>query len=94
MRPLLEEGPSNPPWHSSQYQALPPVYAQNASLEIAWTRVVAEDRSIAGRVLTPFLTEGHEGFDVNRPHDWRLAEEFVGTGAASLPEVEEPPFTE
>ena len=29
-----------PPWHSTPYQALPPVYVQNASLEIAWTRVV------------------------------------------------------
>ena len=37
MRPLLSGGPVNPPWHSMPYQALPPVYVQNASLEIAWT---------------------------------------------------------
>ena len=39
------------PWHSTPYQALPPVYVQNASLEIAWTRVVLERRTIAGDVL-------------------------------------------
>ena len=53
------------PWHSTPYQALPPVYVQNASLEIAWTRVVLERRTIAGDVLVPFLTEGYEGFDIN-----------------------------
>jgi CMP-N,N'-diacetyllegionaminic acid synthase len=87
MHPLLPLGPAAPPWHSSQYQALPPVYVQNASLEIAWSRVVAETGTIAGEVLTPFLTEGHEGFDVNRPRDWALAEELVARGDAVLPPV-------
>ena len=40
MVPLLPMGPAEQPWHSSQYQSLFEVYAQNASLEIAWTRVV------------------------------------------------------
>ena len=65
MFPLLPFGPETQPWHSTPYQALPPVYVQNASLEIAWTRVVGERRSIAGDVLVPFLTEGYEGFDIN-----------------------------
>ncbi len=61
-----EGGPrEEQPWHSTPYQALPPVYVQNASLEIAWTRVVRERRTIAGDVLVPFLTEGYEGFDIN-----------------------------
>ena len=55
------------PWHSTPYQALPPVYVQNASLEIAWTSVVFERHSIAGDVLVPFITEGYEGFDINDP---------------------------
>ena len=38
--PLLPFGPAEQPWHSSQYPSLPPVYVQNASLEIAWSRVV------------------------------------------------------
>src|SRR5262249_15748986 len=64
MVPLMKPSdPSAPPWHSTPYQALPPVYVQNASLEIAWTRTVKETRTIAGNVLVPFLTEGYEGFD-------------------------------
>jgi CMP-N,N'-diacetyllegionaminic acid synthase len=92
MTPLLPIGPAEQPWHSSQYPSLPEVYVQNASLEIAWTRVVFEQRTIAGVVLMPFLTEGYEGFDVNRPYDWRLAEELVAAGEARLPAVPQPPY--
>jgi len=87
MVPLLPLGPPNQPWHSSQYQALPEVYVQNASLEIAWSRVVFETRTIAGNVLMPFFTEEYEGFDVNTPYDWNLAEHLVQTGKAVLPEI-------
>ena len=90
MTPLLPLSPPEQPWHSSQYPALPEVYVQNASLEIAWTRVVHETRTIAGTVLMPFVTEGYEGFDVNHPYDWGLAEELVRTGAATLPGVDAP----
>ena len=72
------------PWHSTPYQALPPVYVQNASLEIAWTRVVFERRTIAGDVLVPFLTEGYEGFDINDPYDWMVAERLLADGAVQL----------
>src|SRR5205823_3384260 len=54
MMPLLPLGPPELPWHSSQYQALPEVWVQNASLEIAWSRVVWEGRTIAGHVVMPF----------------------------------------
>ena len=66
------------------YQALPPIYVQNASLEIAWTRVVTETRTIAGNVLVPFLTEGYEGFDINDPHDWIIAERLLADAAIAL----------
>ena len=56
------------PWHSSQYPSLPEVYVQNASLEIAWTRVPLEGGTIAGTVLMPFLTRDYEGYDVNSPY--------------------------
>lgn len=87
MTPLLPISPADLPWHSTPYQALPEVYAQNASLEIAYSRVVFEGRTIAGEVVMPFLTQGYEGFDVNRPYDWALAEELVKTGQAKLPEM-------
>jgi CMP-N,N'-diacetyllegionaminic acid synthase len=80
------------PWHSTPYQALPLVYVQNASLEIAWTRVVTDDRTIAGDVFVPFITEGHEGFDINDPYDWKVAELLLQDGAAALPRVTQEPY--
>jgi N-acylneuraminate cytidylyltransferase len=79
--------PFEQPWHSTPYQALPPVYVQNASLEIAWTRVVRERRTIAGDVLVPFLTEGYEGFDINDEYDWMMAERLLADGAVTLPPI-------
>jgi len=90
MRPLLDDGGINPPWHSTPYQALPAVYSQNASLEIAWSRVLLESGTIAGRKIIPFLTEGWEGFDINRPEDWLLAEVLIERRLAALPPVRSP----
>jgi len=87
MFPLLPFGPETQPWHSTPYQALPLVYVQNASLEIAWTRVVRARRSIAGDVLVPFLTEGYEGFDINDAYDWMVAERLLADGLVRLPEL-------
>jgi CMP-N-acetylneuraminic acid synthetase len=93
MRPLLTQPePRTPPWHSTPYQALPRVYVQNASLEIAWTRVALDTHTIAGDVLTPFITEGYEGFDINDPHDWMIAEKLLADGAVALPRVVQEPF--
>ena len=92
MMPLLPIGPAEQPWHSSQYQSLPEVYVQNASLEIAWTRVVLQDRTIAGNVLMPFFTDDYEGFDVNNPYDWSLAEHLVSIEGVALPAVAQSPY--
>lgn len=94
MVPLLPLGPRSQPWHSSQYAALPEVYVQNASLEIAWSRVVWEQRTIAGDRLMPFLTEGDEGVDINDAEDWWYAEHLLFRGEGHLPEVVEAPFSE
>jgi CMP-N,N'-diacetyllegionaminic acid synthase len=80
------------PWHSTPYQALPPVFVQNASLEIAWTRIVLEKRSLAGDVLVPFVTEGYEGFDINDPTDWMIAERLVADGTVALHEIKQAPY--
>ncbi len=92
MVPLLPLTPPEQPWHSSQYQSLPEVYAQNASLEIAWSRVVFEGRTIAGNVLMPFFTKDYEGFDVNSAYDWNLAEHLVDSGQARLPSIPQSPY--
>lgn len=85
--PLLPFGPATQPWHSSQMPSLPEVWVQNASLEIAWTRVALDGRTIAGSTIVPFVTEGHEGFDINDQSDWWLAEELVRREQVGLPAV-------
>ena len=80
------------PWHSSQYAALPEIYAQNASLEIAWSRVALETGSIAGESILPFVSQGLEGFDINEPVDWLLAEHYLDCGEARLPTIKISPF--
>lgn len=88
--PLLDDGGADPPWHSRPYQSLPPIYVQNASLEIAMTRVISETGTIAGRAVRPFLCRGDEGFDLNDPSDWLLLETLLADGDARLPEVRSP----
>ncbi len=90
--PLLPLSPSVQPWHSTPYQSLPEVYVQNASLEIACTRVVFEGRTIAGNTLVPFFTRDYEGFDVNQPLDWQMAEEIVRRSQARLPVITKAPY--
>lgn len=87
MLPLLPLEHDGVPWHSSQYAALPAVYMQDASLEIAWTRTVRRLGSIAGQAIVPFFSQGFEGFDINEPDDWVLAQHYLDTGAARLPAV-------
>lgn len=91
MTPLLLS-PQGVPWHSTPYQALPPVYVQNASLEIAYTRVVFEEHSITGNILSPFITTDTEGFDINNEMDWLVAEILVGRNPELLPVITLPPY--
>jgi CMP-N,N'-diacetyllegionaminic acid synthase len=86
MTPLLHQ-PSDRPWHSSQLAALPKVYVQNASLEMAWSRVVFDTHTIAGSRIKPFFTEGREGFDINTRDHWIVADEIVRSGEAALPAI-------
>jgi len=84
MLPLIPFGPERQPWHSTPYQALPEVYVQNASLEMAWTRVPVQTHTIAGSAIVPFITQGYEGFDINNPEDWALAERLMEEGSIDL----------
>ena len=90
MRPLLDQSHLEVAWHAGQYKALPEVYVQNSALEIAWTRVVSQTGTREGRVVTPFFTRGHEGFNVDDEEDWARARALVDAGEASLPKVERP----
>jgi CMP-N,N'-diacetyllegionaminic acid synthase len=82
MRPLLPQPAEGTPTYSSQTKALPPVYVQNSSLEIAWSRVLSGERpEIAGDRIAPFLTEGVEGFSIDYPDDLERAQALVAAGA-------------
>ena len=88
MRPVMSNPePAATPWHSMPYQALPSVFVQNASLEIARTAAPLRADTISGVVIMPFVTEGLEGFDINGPDDWILAEHHAREHPELLPAV-------
>jgi CMP-N,N'-diacetyllegionaminic acid synthase len=89
MAPLLAQ-PDAVPLHSRQYKALPPVYVQSSSLEIAWTRVVIDHDSISGERVAPFFGDELESFSIDYPDDWRLAEDLAARNRESLPTVPAP----
>jgi CMP-N,N'-diacetyllegionaminic acid synthase len=92
MLPLMPFSNGTTPWHSSQYAALPEIYAQDASLEMAWTRLPLEQGTIAGEAVVPFVSQGLEGFDINEPEDWILAEHYIDAGLVNPPDVRRPPY--
>jgi CMP-N-acetylneuraminic acid synthetase len=87
LQPLLPFDEGGVPWHSRQYHTLPEVWVQNASLEIAWTRVVTVTHSISGNVIAPFFTEGYEGEDVNSESDWERLESLIARGQVTMPQL-------
>lgn len=92
MLPVMPFTNGTTPWHSSQYTALPEIYAQDASLEIAWSRIALEHNTIAGETIIPFISKGLEGFDINEPEDWLLAEHYLANEEARLPAIGHPPY--
>jgi CMP-N,N'-diacetyllegionaminic acid synthase len=93
MLPVMPFSNGSTPWHSSQYTALPEIYAQDASLEIAWSRIALEQNTIAGEAIIPFISQGLEGFDINQPEDWLLAEHYLANGEASLPAISQAAYS-
>jgi CMP-N-acetylneuraminic acid synthetase len=92
MMPLLPLTPEKQPWHSTQMAALPEVWVQNASLEIAWSRVIFDGLNIAGVSIMPFFTDEVEGFDINNQYDWDYAQAMVAQGKFALPPVAQAPY--
>lgn len=92
MLPLLPFNNGSTPWHSSPFSALPEIFAQDASLEIAWSRVPLEQNSIAGEAIIPFVSQGYEGFDINELEDWWMAERLLDTQSTILPNISTQPY--
>lgn len=55
-------------------QALPPVLAQNASLEISFTNTVFNKKTHTENNIYPFYTEDCEGLDIHNAEDFMYAE--------------------
>lgn len=92
MKPLLDQSHLDVAWHAGQYQALPKVYIQNSSLEIAWVKTVEKYNSREGKVIAPFITEATEGFAIDYKYDLMVAEKMVELGEAALPKIDKDPF--
>jgi hypothetical protein len=80
--PALPPAGGRDPTHSRQTAALPEVWVQDSSLEIAWTRIVA-DGEIAGQRVAPFFPEGLEGLSIDYPDDLEQAERLVAADPRS-----------
>ncbi len=73
IEPIFKKTLKNIPWHSMQYASLPKYYSQNASLEISSYKSFKKNKSISGKKIIPFFTQGLEGFDINNEIDFELA---------------------
>jgi CMP-N,N'-diacetyllegionaminic acid synthase len=94
IHPLMPFQLDGVPWHSNQYAKLPTIFAQDASLEIAWSRVAILEGSIAGESIIPFESQGYEGFDINEPIDLIVAESLLASGQAQLHNITKPAYFE
>ena len=86
IRPLLPQPEGEIPTHSRQTASLPEVLVQDSSLEIAWTRIVA-DGEIAGARVVPFFPEDEEGISIDYPDDLERAERLAAERPELLPAI-------
>lgn len=87
MNPLLPFNLNLVPWHSNQYAALPEVYVQNASLEIARGSCIRNNKSISGNIISPYITPECEDIDINYPQDWDILLKGIETNRFTLPSI-------
>ena len=83
--------PLHPAWEgwSRPTQTLPPIYIQNASLEIFHRDTILKLGTLSGHDVCPFVCPPPEGYDLNTMKDWAYAERMVASGAWSLPALED-----
>ena len=55
--------------------------------------LLSNERSL-GRCVKPFFTEALEGYDINDPNNWPVAEHIVDTDSSALPAVDVRPHPE
>ena len=71
--------------HLLPTNVFPKLFYQNGCIEF-------RSRLEMSNEYQPFFTEGFEGFDLNTPEDWILAEALIEKGYAKLPRIEKEPY--
>ena len=85
--PLMPFKQKEVPWHSCQTAALPEVFFQNASMEIAWISSILSTQTISGELVLPYHSDDVSSLDVNTPLDFAFLEFLVETGDVTLPSI-------
>lgn len=76
------------PYHSRQYADLPKIHVQNASLEIAWTRLLKKKYpTISGKRIASFVSKGNEGYDINTKLDFDVLEYLIKKKVVKLKKI-------
>ena len=70
LSPIFRKKNLKQPSYNCQYQSLPKVYSQNASLEISKTEVLKKYKTITGKKIMPFFSNDLEGTDINYKEDF------------------------
>ncbi len=78
----FDEDSSKPNLHALPTQSLNPVFVQNGSLEI---RPIND---LEPEILTGYVTQGYDGFDINTEKDWVYAEWLIDTGKVKLIDID------
>lgn len=73
LSPLLPADPHLEPWNSPR-QILPPVYWQNACIDVIRYRTIMEKRSMSGSRIVPYDMTGEAIVDIDSTRDLRVAE--------------------
>lgn len=77
IKPLFKKKIKSQPVYNCQYQSLPKIYSQNASLEISKTDVLKKYKTITGKKIIPFFSSKIEGLDINYKEDLLKAKKII-----------------
>ena len=77
IKPLFKKKNKSQPVYNCQYQSLPKIYSQNASLEISKTNVLKKNKSITGKKIMPFFSNKIESLDINYKEDYLKAKKIT-----------------
>ncbi|MEM4331710.1 MAG: acylneuraminate cytidylyltransferase family protein [Candidatus Micrarchaeia archaeon] len=66
--------------HTLSYQMLPPVYVNNASIDITKPQTIYEKKSVTGTKIIGYVMDEIESIDINNTLDYKLAEILLKEG--------------